>query len=84
METGATFKFKPFKFHKIEAGPGNECWLERDEALDYYRQMTACRIMENKTTELFNQKRIRGFCHQYIGQEVNSLVSRKVFVRGEY
>ncbi|KAI1701693.1 dehydrogenase e1 component domain-containing protein [Ditylenchus destructor] len=76
METGATFKFKPFKFHKIEAGPGNECWLERDEALDYYRQMTACRIMENKTTELFNQKRIRGFCHQYIGQEEHSFETR--------
>ena len=39
--------------------------------LKYYRQMVLIREMESSARELYQEKKIRGFLHLYVGQ-VNS------------
>ncbi len=41
----------------------------REELLDYYRQMLLIRRFEEKAGQLYGMGLIAGFCHLYIGQE---------------
>jgi len=63
------FQTKPFKLHRLEDGPHTEVKATRDEALKFYRQMTAIRRMEAAANSLYKEKAVRGFCHLYSGQE---------------
>lgn len=69
VSSSATFQLKPFKLHKLEESPKTEVTLEREDALNYYRQMMMIRRMEAAANALYKEKSIRGFCHLYSGQE---------------
>ncbi len=46
--------------------------MEKKEHLDLYRQMVVIRRMEERAAELYQQGKIGGFLHLYIGQEAVS------------
>src|SRR5512133_3199309 len=46
--------------------------MEKLENLDLYRQMVIIRRLEEKAAELYQQGKIGGFLHLYIGQEAVS------------
>lgn len=65
----ASFQTKPYKLHKLDSGPAADVTLTREDALKYYRQMQTIRRMETTAGNLYKDKKIRGFCHLYSGQE---------------
>ena len=46
--------------------------MEKNESLDLYYQMVIIRLLEEKAAELYQQGKIGGFLHLYIGQEAVS------------
>jgi pyruvate dehydrogenase E1 component alpha subunit len=46
--------------------------MEKSEFLDLYRQMVVIRRLEERAAELYQQGKIGGFLHLYIGQEAVS------------
>lgn len=46
--------------------------MEKSEHLDLYQQMVVIRILEERSAELYQQGKIGGFLHLYIGQEAVS------------
>jgi pyruvate dehydrogenase E1 component alpha subunit len=46
--------------------------MEKSEHLDLYQQMVVIRILEGRSAELYQQGKIGGFLHLYIGQEAVS------------
>ncbi|KAM8834954.1 pyruvate dehydrogenase E1 component subunit alpha, somatic form, mitochondrial-like [Synchiropus picturatus] len=69
FKTQATIEIKKCELHKLKDGPDTRVVLTRSNALQYYHSMQTIRILEQKSTELFEQKVIRGGCHMYDGQE---------------
>lgn len=67
--TEATFQTKPFKLHRLDSGPSTDVILSKDDAVTFYRQMQTIRRMETAAGNLYKEKKIRGFCHLYSGQE---------------
>ncbi|KAI1707571.1 dehydrogenase e1 component domain-containing protein [Ditylenchus destructor] len=65
----ATFNTHAYKVHKLEDFPAAEAVVTREEALRYYTQMKTARTMEGEIDKLYREKRARGFCHEYSGQE---------------
>ena len=57
-----------FKLHRLDSGPPSKTTLTRDEGLEYYKEMTVIRRMENAADRLYKARVIRGFCHLYSGQ----------------
>ena len=43
--------------------------LEKEQAIELYRQMLLIRRFEEASSRLYMQGKIRGFLHLYIGQE---------------
>lgn len=43
--------------------------INRDEAVEYYKQMQTIRRLETSAGNLYKEKIVRGFCHLYSGQE---------------
>ncbi|NTU74895.1 MAG: hypothetical protein HGA86_02105, partial [Anaerolineaceae bacterium] len=59
--------------------------MDKNEHLDLYNQMVVIRRMEEKAAELYQQGKIGGFLHLYIGQEAVStalISARKPFPPG--
>ena len=46
--------------------------MEKDDYLDLYHQMVLIRRVEERAAELYQQGKIGGFLHLYIGQEAVS------------
>lgn len=46
--------------------------LEKEEYLDLYHQMVVIRVLEEQAAQLYQQGKIGGFLHLYIGQEAVS------------
>nr|XP_027204921.1 pyruvate dehydrogenase E1 component subunit alpha, mitochondrial-like [Dermatophagoides pteronyssinus] len=67
--SSATFTVHPYKLHRIDEGPSTEVTCTRDQAINYYREMTTIRRMEAAANALYKEKAVRGFCHLYTGQE---------------
>ncbi|VDN28762.1 unnamed protein product, partial [Gongylonema pulchrum] len=66
----ATYQItKPFKLHRLDSGPSLTVTLKRDDALDMFRKMQVSRRMEMAADQLYKEKKIRGFCHLYAGEE---------------
>ena len=57
-----------YKLHRLEAEPEKHVELSRDDILKFYRQMVVIREMELHARELYQQKKIRGFLHLFVGQ----------------
>jgi len=64
-----TLKLPPYVLHRLDNGPSTEAVLTREQALDYYTQMSRYRRMETSAQALYQRKLIRGFLHLYNGQE---------------
>ncbi|XP_022215008.2 probable pyruvate dehydrogenase E1 component subunit alpha, mitochondrial [Drosophila obscura] len=58
-----------FKCYDLETGPPTDVELSRDDALKMYTQMLEVRRVETVSSTFYQEKKIRGFCHLYIGQE---------------
>lgn len=43
--------------------------LKSDDILELYRQMLLCRRFEERCGQMYQMRKIQGFCHLYIGQE---------------
>ena len=41
--------------------------LDRNQAMDFYRQMLLIRVFEERSAEQYMLGKIRGFLHLYIG-----------------
>ncbi|CRL07127.1 CLUMA_CG020122, isoform A [Clunio marinus] len=63
------FETKDFKLHKLNDGPKTNVTVNREDALNYYRQMLSVRRLEAASGAMYKEKQIRGFCHLYSGQE---------------
>lgn len=64
------FETKDFKLHRIlDDGPSTKVSLNKEDSLNYYRQMLAIRRLESASGAMYKEKQIRGFCHLYSGQE---------------
>jgi len=46
--------------------------MEKEEYLDLYHQMVTIRLVEEEAAQLYQQGKIGGFLHLYIGQEAVS------------
>lgn len=77
--TEASFETKPYKLHKLEAGPSTNVSITQDEAIKLYTQMNTIRRLETASGSLYKEKIVRGFCHLYSGQ-VNLWVKQYNFV----
>ncbi|MCP9263650.1 Pyruvate dehydrogenase E1 component subunit alpha [Dirofilaria immitis] len=64
-----SFKIKPFKLHRLRSGPSTDVTVNKSDALDMYRKMQVIRKMEQSCDLLYKERKIRGFCHLYAGQE---------------
>ncbi|MCB9452325.1 MAG: pyruvate dehydrogenase (acetyl-transferring) E1 component subunit alpha, partial [Anaerolineaceae bacterium] len=49
--------------------------INKNTLLDWYRQMVLIRRFEEKCAELYQQGKIGGFLHLYIGQEATGVGS---------
>ncbi|XP_026331953.1 pyruvate dehydrogenase E1 component subunit alpha, mitochondrial-like [Hyposmocoma kahamanoa] len=65
----ATFETKPYKLHRLKTGPSTTATLTAKEALSVYKNLTVARRLSNACGSLYREKKIRGFCHLYTGQE---------------
>jgi len=43
--------------------------LKNDDIMEIYRQMLLCRRFEERCAQMYQMRKIQGFCHLYIGQE---------------
>jgi len=57
-----------YKLHRLEDGPSREVEVSRTDLLQFYREMTIIREMEERARDLYREKNIRGFLHVYVGQ----------------
>src|SRR5690606_20673032 len=55
--------------------------MDKETVLDWYRQMVLIRRFEQRSAELYQQGKIGGFLHLYIGQEAVAVGS--IAARGE-
>jgi pyruvate dehydrogenase E1 component subunit alpha len=53
--------------------PKKEEGHPKSRYLFWYEKMQLIRMFEQKSSQLYGQQKIRGFCHLYIGQEANAV-----------
>ncbi|KHJ99129.1 hypothetical protein OESDEN_00877 [Oesophagostomum dentatum] len=78
-----TFHTKGYKLHHLDQGPNETVTLNRNDALEYYRKMQTIRRMESAAGNLYKEKKIRGFCHLYSGQEACAVGARSALTEGD-
>ncbi|GMT14365.1 hypothetical protein PFISCL1PPCAC_5662 [Pristionchus fissidentatus] len=81
--TEATFQSKEYKLHKLDNGPSTQVSVSRDDALKFYQQMQVIRRMESAAGNLYKEKKIRGFCHLYSGQEACAVGIKAAMTQGD-
>ena len=68
LSFSSSLQDKVYKLHRLEDGPSREVEVSRTDLLQFYREMTIIREMEERARELYREKKIRGFLHVYVGQ----------------
>ncbi|XP_050312163.1 probable pyruvate dehydrogenase E1 component subunit alpha, mitochondrial [Anthonomus grandis grandis] len=58
-----------YKLHLLDQGPSHTSELSKSVALTCFERMDLVRKVENTLAQLYREKKIRGFCHLYVGQE---------------
>ncbi|GMR36539.1 hypothetical protein PMAYCL1PPCAC_06734, partial [Pristionchus mayeri] len=81
--TEASFQSKDYKLHKLDNGPTTQVSISRDDALKFYQQMQLIRRMESAAGNLYKEKKIRGFCHLYSGQEACAVGIKAAMTDGD-
>uniref|UniRef100_A0A0A9XQ64 Putative pyruvate dehydrogenase E1 component subunit alpha, mitochondrial n=1 Tax=Lygus hesperus TaxID=30085 RepID=A0A0A9XQ64_LYGHE len=64
-----SIEIEPFLKHKLITAPSTTVKLNRADGLKMYKQMNIIRKLELAAAQLYKDKKIRGFCHLYTGQE---------------
>ncbi|CAJ0920448.1 unnamed protein product, partial [Mesorhabditis belari] len=77
------FTVQSYKLHKLDNGPKTSVTLNRTDALDFYRKMQVIRRMESAAGNLYKEKKIRGFCHLYSGQEACAVGMKAAMTEGD-
>jgi len=72
-----------FSLHRIKDGPSTKITASRDELLDYYKKMKTMRMMEIEANKQYKDKKIRGFCHLYDGQEAIAVGMESAITRDD-
>jgi pyruvate dehydrogenase E1 component alpha subunit len=67
--SSATFETHDYKLHHLTEAPSKKATVTSEEAKDYYKKMQTIRKLETEAGALYKEKRIRGFCHLYTGEE---------------
>ncbi|PAV72260.1 hypothetical protein WR25_00073 [Diploscapter pachys] len=78
-----SFTTKGYKLHKLDSGPSSEVTLNKADAIHYYKQMQTIRRMESSAGNLYKEKKIRGFCHLYSGQEACAVGMHSAMTEGD-
>ncbi|KAJ8922463.1 hypothetical protein NQ315_004410 [Exocentrus adspersus] len=65
----ALFENICYDLHHVDTSPPSSAELTKEDAFEYFRQMSVIRNMEKTLSALYKEKKIRGFCHLYSGQE---------------
>uniref|UniRef100_A0A5K3EPB8 Pyruvate dehydrogenase E1 component subunit alpha n=1 Tax=Mesocestoides corti TaxID=53468 RepID=A0A5K3EPB8_MESCO len=79
----ATAQLQPFKLFKLNEGPSQTTSCTREEALNYYETMQRIRRMETTLSTLYKEKKVRGFCHLYSGQEAVAVGVEAALIPGD-
>ncbi|TGZ75259.1 hypothetical protein CRM22_000483 [Opisthorchis felineus] len=64
-----TFNLSEYKLYMLDNGPPKQTVCNKEEAKNYIEQMVRIRQMENACSNLYKERKVRGFCHLYAGQE---------------
>ncbi|KAM7536908.1 hypothetical protein Aperf_G00000087403 [Anoplocephala perfoliata] len=79
----ATAQLQPFKLYKLDKGPSPTTTCTREDALKYYETMQRIRRMETTLSTLYKEKKVRGFCHLYSGQEAVAVGVEAALIPGD-
>uniref|UniRef100_A0A0X3Q304 Pyruvate dehydrogenase E1 component subunit alpha n=1 Tax=Schistocephalus solidus TaxID=70667 RepID=A0A0X3Q304_SCHSO len=82
-EPVAKVELHPYKLFKLDNGPSTEVSCSRSEALSYYETMQRVRRMETTISNLYKEKKVRGFCHLYSGQEAVAVGIEAALIPGD-
>ncbi|VDL99916.1 unnamed protein product [Schistocephalus solidus] len=82
-ETVVNKELHPYKLFKLNKGPLTAVSCSRSEALSYYETMQLVRRMETTISNLYKEKKIRGFCHLYSGQEAVAVGIEAALIPGD-
>ncbi|KAL7058307.1 hypothetical protein AAHC03_017226 [Spirometra sp. Aus1] len=82
-EPVANTELRPYKLFKLDNGPPTAVTCSRSEALNYYESMQRIRRMETTCSNLYKEKKIRGFCHLYSGQEAVAVGIESALIPGD-
>ena len=58
--------------------------ITKDQLLDWYRQMLLIRRVEEQAAKAYTLKKIKGFCHLYIGQEAVAVGASAALIPEDY
>lgn len=58
--------------------------LDDDKLVEIFRQMLLCRRFEERTAQMYQMRKIQGFCHLYIGQEAVAVGSVAALEEQDY
>ncbi|KAI6659352.1 Pyruvate dehydrogenase E1 component subunit alpha, somatic form, mitochondrial [Oopsacas minuta] len=64
-----SFTTPRYDLYRFEEGPSTDVVISRAEFLQIYDDMLTIRTMEERCAMLYMDRKIRGFCHLYSGQE---------------
>ncbi|VUZ42532.1 unnamed protein product [Hymenolepis diminuta] len=81
--SSATANLQPFKLYKLDNGPASTTTCTREDALHYYETMQRIRRMETTLSSLYKEKKVRGFCHLYSGQEAVAVGVEAALIPGD-
>lgn len=79
----ASAVLQPFKLYKLDNGPPSTTTCTREDALKYYETMQRVRRMETTLSSLYKEKKVRGFCHLYSGQEAVAVGTEAALIPGD-
>ncbi|KAH7695321.1 Pyruvate dehydrogenase E1 component subunit alpha type I, partial [Aphelenchoides avenae] len=72
-----------YKLFDLDHGPKQTVTITRDDALKYYRQMKLIRQFELTIGKLFAEQKMRGYCHQVVGEEGSEVGVRAAMDDGD-
>jgi len=68
----------------VTTAPRQKMSLPNEELLQVYREMLLLRRFEERMAQLYQQGKIGGFCHLYIGQEAVAVAAQHAVRREDY
>lgn len=82
-DTTLSFDVPAFKLHRLTEGPSTKATITVEDALRLYTQMQTIRRMETVAANMYKEKKIRGFCHLYSGQEAIAVGMKSALIEND-